>query len=134
MTDVSLLSFYIVVSPPETADLLDSFRFAWMFEESDVQLAHEVPQSRREKIKEMNTAVCVNAVAKSSTILLPIVINKLGHSDPPKVLSHSSSVDCISLQLDNQQDNSSFHVDHSALSEQTVVSFKLHHTSSKNIL
>lgn len=36
-------------------------------------------KSRREKIKEMNTAVCVNVVAESSTILLPIVINKLGH-------------------------------------------------------
>lgn len=53
-----------------------------MFEELDAQPAHKVPQSRGEKIQEMNTAVCVNAVAKSSTILLPIVINKLGHSDP----------------------------------------------------
>lgn len=75
------------MSPPETADLLDSFWFAWMFEESDAQLAHEVPQSRKEKIKEMNTAVCINAVAKSSTILLPIVINKLGHSDPQGLIT-----------------------------------------------
>lgn len=81
MTDVSF-SFYIVVSLPETADLLDTLWFAWMFEESDAQLVHKVSQSRREKIKEMNTAVCVSAVAKSSTILLPIVINKLGHSNP----------------------------------------------------
>ena len=51
-------------------------------EESDTQLACEVTVSRREKIKEMNTAVCVNAVVKSSTILLPVVINKLGPSDP----------------------------------------------------
>ncbi len=43
----------------------------------------------KEKIKEMNTAVCINAVAKSSTILLLTVINKLGHSDP-QVLSHGS--------------------------------------------
>lgn len=37
----------------------------------------------------------------------------------------SSSVDCISLQPDNQQDSSSSRVDHSALGEQTLVSFKL---------
>lgn len=51
-----------------------------MFEESDTQPSHEVSRSRRERITEMNTAVCVNAVAKSSTILLFIVINKLGPS------------------------------------------------------
>lgn len=52
-----------------------------MSEESDAQLAHEFPWLRREKTEEMNTAVCVNAVPQSSTILLTIVINKLGQSD-----------------------------------------------------
>lgn len=94
------------------------------FKESDAQLAREVPRSRTERVEETNTAVCINAVAESSTILLPIVINKLGHSDL-KGVSHSSSVDWISLQLDNQQDKSVL-VDHSEN--------KLHHTSSKNIL
>lgn len=60
-------------------------------EESDAQLAHEVPQSRKERRKEMNTAVCINAVAKSSTILLPIVINKLGHSDPQGFITQLKS-------------------------------------------
>lgn len=37
--------------------------------------------ARRERIKEkINTAVWIYAVAKSATIMLPIVINKLGHS------------------------------------------------------
>lgn len=102
-----------------------------MYEQADAQHAHKVPQSRREKRKEMNTAVCVNAVAKSSTILLPIVINKLGHSDP-QGFSRSSNLDCISLQLDNQQDYSTCRMDHSTPWEQRVVSSKLH-TSSKNI-
>lgn len=38
--------------------------------------------SRPEKTEEMNTAVCVNEVATSFTVLLPTVNNKLEHSDP----------------------------------------------------
>lgn len=47
LTDVPL-SFYIAVSLPETADLLESFCMD-VFEESDAQLAIQVPQSRRER-------------------------------------------------------------------------------------
>lgn len=125
------------MSPPETADLLDPFfGLHGCSAESDAQLAHEAPPSRgeRERTEETNTAVCVNAVAESSAISLPIVTNKLGHSAPLRFYLTAHSVDCISLQPDNQQDNSGSRVDHSAPGEQTGVTFELHHTSSENIL
>lgn len=91
LTDVSL-SFYTVASPPETADLLESFFLHGCLRSRMHNLLARFLKSRREKIKEMNTAVCVNVVAESSTILLPIVINKLGHI----VLWRSSRIDCVS--------------------------------------
>lgn len=74
--------FFNVVSPPETADFVGFFFFAWLFEESDAQPAYEVLRSRQEETEETHTAVCVNEVATSFTVLLPTVNNKLGHSDP----------------------------------------------------
>lgn len=74
---------------------------AWRFEESDAQL-HSRGSQFQEKMKEMNTAICVDAVADSSTLFLPVVTRKAWTLE---VLPRCSNVGTVPLQLDNQQEN-----------------------------